>query len=207
MKGLTNVISIVIIAGMVIAMIGAAYVWAVPMIEKRMTVNDYTTIENFFIELNQRIVDIANSGSGQATVPIPKGIISVRGYSLSGINNNSITLDFTVSQPIMAEGSVPIKTTSLDEIGEYGKTEPRTIILARKSSTRYTDLNMTMRYRELRSSTPKGYIIALCPTTGCGTSMTGAKEVTVSFDKTVVDPRDPFSGGDLTVTYITVNAR
>jgi hypothetical protein len=205
MKAQISMISVVIISGIIIALIGVAYTWAVPMIEKRVTITEYELLEDFMLELNEKIVDIANTGSGEAIIAIPSGILEVRGYELNSEVNNTITLDFFVSQPIMTEnGSVPIETSSLDYIGEYGKTEPRVIMLSRSYDERYTHLNISMRYRELRSSAPKGYIIALCPSSGCNSIVTGGNDVTVSFDKTVVEERDPFSGGPLTVIYMTL---
>ena len=129
MKAQSNIISIVIIAGIVIAMVGAAYVWAVPMIEKRMTITDYNLIENFVLELDEAVTRIANTASGQETIDIPRGTVQVHGYSYPGPVNNTLTIDFLVSQPIMTEGAIPIKTSSLDEVGEYGSTEPRIIML------------------------------------------------------------------------------
>lgn len=204
MRAQISMISVVIIAGIIIALIGVAYTWAVPMIEKRVTIIDYELMEGFMLELNEKIVDIANTGSGEARIAIPRGILEVSGYDFGGDVNNTITLDFYVNQPIMTEeGSVPIKTSSLDDIGEYGRTEPRIIMLSRSYDESYTHLNISMRYRELRSSTPKGYIIALCPA-GCGGRASGGNDVMVSFDKSTVESRDPFDGGDLTIIYINV---
>ncbi len=205
MRAQISMISVVIITGIIIALIGVAYTWAVPMIEKRIAITDYELMEGFMLELNDKIVDIANTGSGEARIEIPRGILEVRGCEFNSEVNNTIILDFYVSQPIMTEGgSVPIETSSLDYIGEYGKTEPRIILLSRSSDEMYTHLNISMRYRELRSSTPKGYIIALCPSTGCSGRVFGGNDVMVSFDKSVVESRDPFEGGDLTTIYITV---
>jgi hypothetical protein len=208
MRAQINIISVVIIAGIVIALIGMAYVWAVPMIEKRMTITDYDIVEGFMLELDWKIVDIANTGSGEARIEIPNGVMDVLGYDFPGAVNNTITLDFQVSQPIMMVGSsVPIETNNLDYIGEYGKAEPRIILMSRSSDEDRTHLNMSIRYRELRSTaTQKGYIIALCPTgfDDCSGSLSGGNEVTLSFDKGIVEPRDLSEGGPLTTIYINI---
>jgi hypothetical protein len=207
MKAQTEIISIVIIAGIVVALVGAAYIWAVPLIEKRTTISDYTLVEKFILDLNDKIVEIANTGSGEATMQIPSGLLTVRGYSFSGPENNSIILDFYVNQPlIIDQGSIPIKTSSLDYVGEYGKAEPRIIILSGGSSGGETHLNLSMRYRELRSAAPRGYVIAMCPPTGaqCDASMSGGREIRVYYDKSAVEPRDPLDGGDLTIIYLGI---
>ena len=209
MKAQTNVISLVIIAGMVIALVGSAYVWAVPLIEKRATVTEYDVVERFMLELNEKIVDIANTGSGTTSLEIPRGVLTVMPHNYpDGIVNNTISMDFFVSQPIIMEGSVvPVRTSSLDYVGEYGKTEPRIITLSRSPGSSQVNLIMNMTYRELRSTTPKGYLIALCPATdfvACDTGMSGRGEVTVSYGETSVVPRNPEDGGDLTLTKLRI---
>lgn len=206
-KGQTSMISIVIIAGLVIGMIGAAYVWAMPMVEKRITITDFSLIENFMIEVNENIVEIANTGSGEAAIQIPKGMVTARGIDSTDPVNNSIIIEFDVSQPIMLDGEVPLRTSSLDEIGDYGKTEPRTLIASASTVGNNRKIRMTMRYRELRSATPKGYLIALCPSTGCAGSIQGGNEVVVRYISSETVHRDSLEGGDLTVTYISIEVR
>ena len=207
LPGQSSVISVVIIAGIVIAMVGVAYAWAVPVIEKRITVTDYNLIEGFMAKLSEEIVEVANSGSGESRIPIPKGAVTVLGYDYAGPVNNTIFIDFEVSQPIMIEGSVPILTSSLGEVAEYGKTEPRIITLSRSEDSTRNEMNMSMYFRELRSQTPKGYISALCPagaSMDCSGISAGAKEVVVSFSHFETMMRSGFDGGDLTITYVTV---
>jgi hypothetical protein len=206
MRAQSDIISVVIIAGIIIALVGAAYVWAVPMIEKRITLTDYSLIENFALELDQAITNIANTASGEERIPIPRGAVEVKGFDFSGPVNNTLTIDFTVSQPIMTQGAVPIKTSSIDDVAEYGNAEPRIIMLSRYPGGN-NHLNMTMKYRELRSTTPKGYMIALCPVTGpteCGGEMTGGNEVVVRYKDTVIQQRDSYDGGPLTITYVEI---
>lgn len=202
-----SVISIIIIAGMVVALIGVAYAWAVPMIEKRTTIADYTLAEGFMLELDEKIVDIANTGSGDALLEIPSGSLKVYGRGLSGDINNTVVLDFFARQPLITPGgNIPIETSSLDHIGEYGKAEPRIIMLSGSGGSGNFHLNLSMRYRELRSST-NGYLIALCPSTSsgnCDGTTEGADEVRVYYDHSAVEPRGQLEGGDLKITYIGI---
>ncbi len=208
MRAQSSVISLVMIAGIIIALVGAAYVWAVPLIEKRMTVTDYDLVERFMLDLDSKIVSIANSGSGTERLEIPRGKMTLFPYNYAGAPNNTISLDFTVSQPLITEGAmIPIKTTSLDAVGEYGKTESRIITLSRVPGTNDINLNMNMTYRELRSISPRGYIITLCPVTGfeaCQNTISGSNYITVSYGGTEVVPREVVDGGPLTLTRIKV---
>ena len=208
MRAQSSVISLILIAGIIIALVGAAYVWAVPLIEKRITVTDYDLVEKFVLDLDARIVDIANSGSGTERLQIPRGKMTLLPMNYPGEYNNTINLDFVVSQPLITEGAmIPIKTTSLDPVGEYGKTEPRIITLSRMPGTEGVNLNMNMTYRELRSISPKGYVISLCPVTGfgsCQSPISGNNAITVSYGGTEVVPRGVADGGPLTLTKIRV---
>ena len=209
MRAQSNVISIVIIAGIIVALVGAAYVWAVPLIEKGVTVTDYDVIERFVLDTDKEIVKIANTGSGVLKLEIPKGSMTLNPYSFSGNVNNTLTLDFVVSQPIVMEGgSIPVETGNLEYVGEYGTTEPRIMMLNRYPDTDKVHLNMTVFYREMRSDSPKGYIIALCPVSdfeNCQTPISGSRYITMSYGETFVVPRSPADGGDITVTKIRVD--
>ncbi|MFC2143859.1 hypothetical protein ACFLQO_00650 [Candidatus Aenigmatarchaeota archaeon] len=50
-SGQTQTLSLVLITGIVIAMIGMAYAWGMPLIQKRTTITEYSTAENFILEL------------------------------------------------------------------------------------------------------------------------------------------------------------
>ena len=84
-------VSTVVIAGIIISLLGASYLWAIPMIEKRVTINDYNLVEGFMLDLNEKIVEIANSGSGTSRIDIPKGILDIKGYDYfrQDLNNHS----------------------------------------------------------------------------------------------------------------------
>jgi hypothetical protein len=210
MKGQSSLISVVIIAGIVVSLVGASYMWAVPLIEKRSTIADYIMIENFMINLNDKIVEIANTGSGEATLSIPSGKVHAFGYGIIGKENNTLRLDFFVDRPLIgSDASVPIDTSSLDYIGEYGMTEPRIMTLSAPEAGDLTHLYIDMRYRELRSAKPQGYVISLCPPGGgpdCNSEISGRSEVRVFFDRSVVEDRDPADGGPLTKIYIGMEA-
>lgn len=207
MRAQTNIISIIIIAGLIIALVSATYIWAVPIIEKRSAITDYSIIESFMLQLDEKIVELANTGSGEVTLNIPRGSLTVHSHESSGHSdplNNTISLKFYTSQPIVASGdSIPISTSNLDYVGEYGKDEPRIITLSGHREAERTMLNMSMRYRELRSSVPDGYVIGLCTPTGspCGTPVSGGDKITLRYQGSTVQDRGP-SEGPLTIIYI-----
>lgn len=210
-RGQMQSLSIVLIAIVVIGFVWVAYSWAVPIIERNTAVTDYNMAERFILELNEKIIDLANSGSGEYIIDIPRGTLSLRGFGYSGEGNNTFLIEFTANLDMICnntactdiEGGVeiPIETENIDETGVYGSDEPRVIILSGEESGSTKILKMSMRYRELRGS-ERGYVIALCPEDGCSGSVSGTGRVMLTFDKRVEMPdAEPLP---LVINYIKV---
>ena len=58
-KGQVQAISLVLVAGIVMSLAGAAYFWGKPLMEKRSSMTDVATAEAFIIQLDKEIVDVA----------------------------------------------------------------------------------------------------------------------------------------------------
>jgi hypothetical protein len=206
-KAQTEVITIVLISGIVIGLVGVAYMWGIPLISKRTAVTDFLSAEDFVVKLNDKIVDIANSGSGEATLAIPKGRINVSDYDSSDLHNpqkNNIILETVVNQPLVLGNSVVIKTNVLGENATYGEAEPRIINLSSQIYGQDYKLIFTLHFRELdtRSQPLKGYLIAVQQGT-----VTGNSQVMVSYAGTEVNPggKKAANGGDIILTKIKVD--
>lgn len=199
MKAQTQTLSIVLIAAIVIAMVGMAYSWGMPLIQKRITITEFSAAQNFILSLDKKITDIANSGIGEASIDIPNGFASVVGYGYPGADNNSILFEFKTGQPMMTSTyTVLIKTSSFGEVGTYGEAEPRIISITRKMSGSEYGMQMKLHYRELDTET-KGYKIALN-----SISQSGERRVNIKFDKNVVQAGNATNGGDLILTYVDI---
>jgi len=200
MKAQTQVISVVLLTGIIISLVGTAYMWGKPLIEKRTTLTEFSSAMDFILELDKRITDLANSGSGSFYVDIPKGILRVVGYNENDPDNNSIIYEIPVSQPIAYNAStILLKTSSYDMIGMYGEAEPRIITLNVISNDDggYT-LRFKIYYRELDTQTA-GYQIALNPV---ATSNIATQRLTVSFEKKETIPGGASNNGDLILTHM-----
>ncbi|MCX6814235.1 MAG: hypothetical protein NTY20_01080 [Candidatus Aenigmarchaeota archaeon] len=204
-KAQTEVITIVLISGIVIGLVGVAYMWGMPLISKRTAVTDFLSAEDFAVKLNDKIVDISNSGSGEATLTIPKGLIRVINYDPADLRNpqkNSMVLEIVVSQPLILQNSVVLKTNVLGENATYGEAEPRIINLSSQSYGPDYKLIFTIHFRELdtRNEPLKGYLIALQQGT-----ITGTSQVVLSYAGTEVKPGTAANGGDIILTKIKVD--
>lgn len=199
MKAQTQTLSIVLIAAIVIAMVGMAYAWGMPLIQKRTTITEFASAQNFMLSLDNKITDIANSGTGEATINIPNGFVTVVGYGESDANNNSVLFEFKIDQPMLVNASrVLIKTSSFGEVGTYGESEPRMISMSKKVYGTGYGMEMNLHYRELDTET-KGYKIALNPIT-----QNGQNRIKIRFDKNVIQAGNASNGGDLILTFIDI---
>ena len=206
-KAQISPITMVILAGMGLLLATAAYMWGMPLIEKGATMNDYTEALNFIKNLDSKIVSIANAQSGEESINIPNGLMTIIPYDADDPDSNTIILEFITPQPLVADGSVYVDTNILGEVAEYGEAEPRTILLNGKwLETRRNILTFKLHYRELDTETtpPKGYKIMLNNLTESGTN-----RIIISFDNTRPENPERIPGaaanqGELIATYINI---
>ena len=201
-KAQTEVVTIVLLTGIVISLVGAAYMWGVPLINKRTAVTDFLAAEDFVVKLDQKIVEIANAGSGEAALDIPNGLIEIKDYVAGNPQSNSIVFKKVVKQPLILSNSVVLKTNVLGENGTYGEAEPRVINLSSESFPPDYRLVFTLHYRELdtRNEPVKGYLISL--KTG---DRVGSNRMIVSYDGTDIVAGGAKNGGPLVRTKIKVS--
>jgi hypothetical protein len=204
-KAQTEVITLVLISGIVIGLVGVAYMWGLPLISKRTAVTDFLAAEDFVVKLNDKIVDVANSGSGEATLTIPKGLIKVRPYNQTNFRDpdaNSLILEVVINQPLILGNSVVLKTNVLGENATYGEAEPRIINLSSQSYGSDYKLIFSLHFRELdtRNEPLKGYLIAVQQGT-----VTGTSRVVISYAGTEVKLGSGANGQDLILTKIKVD--
>jgi hypothetical protein len=201
-KAQTQAMSLVIITGIIISLVSAAYIWGKPLIEKRTTMSEFNTIQDFILELNDKIIDIANSGSGKYTIDIPFG--SIRALPRNPTKpemGNSLIFEHIITQPIVLNATIPIKTSSLRENATYGQAKPRMITMSVYPGDTAYDMQLNLHYRELDTNTVprKGFLIELVPI-----SDFGKKTVTVSFGSTETLTGRAANRGDLIITKIKV---
>ena len=194
--------STVLILGILIGTVGTAYLWGVPLIEKRTTITEFETAENFILETDRAITDVVNAGEGQKRIRIPKGIVYVIPYDDTGPDNNSIILEFVVKQPMLSNATVPIRTSSLEETAAYGETEARIITARGEPFADGYKIAIKLHYRELDTQTPplKGYKIAIQKGVA-----TGSDEIVITYDRTITLEDQAGNGGDLILSYVNID--
>ncbi len=205
-KAQTQVITIVLISGIVISLLGTAYMWGIPLITKRTSITEFLSAEDFVVKLDQKIIDISASESGETTLDMPDGLIRVYSYDALDPLNNSLIFEFVTDQPLSTTNSnVILKTSILGDNATYGEAEPRIMSMSTGSYATGSKISLRLRYRELDTTTQpfRGYQISLV-----AGSISGTEQVILSYAGTEVNPggKKAMNGGDLFLTKIKVDA-
>jgi hypothetical protein len=202
-RGQVETITIVLIAGILISLAGVAYFWGRPMMEKRSTLADVSNAKSFIVQLDKEIVETARSG-GTRTLSIPKISGS---YFRVNETGNEILYRFVATQAVLeipngATATIPVETFDEAPVGLYGGS-PRIITMesTRMQSGQYL-MTLRLKYRELRSDVPRGYMIALDD--GGSSTSSSPDGVSVFFAGTETDSRGAGAGGDLIKTIVRV---
>jgi len=203
-KGQGEVISLILIAGIVIGLVGTAYLWGAPLIEKRSTVIDVDLAKDFLYRLDSEIIEIANRGSGETTIDIPKGLLAVVPGDAADKDNNSVILEIIVGQQMLFPGTIVYLGDTRDEVGIYGEADPSILTMKGESFNQDNRILLKSHYRELdtvQASPLRGFRIVV--NEGMGT-VKGNSKVTVSFERTETITSGAANFGDLVVTHVSV---
>jgi hypothetical protein len=199
-KGQTQAVTLVLISGIIIALVGFAYMWGKPMIDKRSVIMQFTSSVRFMEDLDSKIVDMAGTCSYEGgceesfELPIP-------GLIMLDESTNMIIYEFQVNQPLITKGEILFNTADNSSIARYGET-PGVISLKGESVSggMYT-LRFSLRYRELDSDEPfRGYKIELF---GSGKG-SGNNKITISYSGSETRSGQAYNRGDLVVSKIKV---
>lgn len=199
MKGAVNVISIVLISGIIITLVGAAYTWSIPLITKSQSQTTFQTATSFVLNLDEQIKDVTNVGGGEGSIDIPQGMgfLTLVPYDAFDARNNSLLFDVVIQQPLALNESVTylggasfvdvVNTTT----GTFGEASPGIVSFRMQPLGTGYKGTFQILYRKLVTKTApvKGFKIAL---RGPGPQpLSGSSKVTFSYGGTAQDPSDP----------------
>jgi len=198
-KAQSEAITLVLVAGIVIGLVGLAYSWGKPLIDKRSVLTDYTTAVQFMKELDKKIVEIAGScssaGSCEYSLNIPKGIISFDDTS------NSIVYILTTNQPLVTKDTLLLNTADNNTVSKYGETPGVISFKGENIGSGNYRLIFYLKYRELDSNAPfKGYLIKLKGSE----KKDGTSKIIISYAGSQVNTGEAHHGGDIVISNIKV---
>jgi len=202
MKAQMQIVSIILILGIIVVLTGATYFWGKPLIDKRVIITQLASLKEFMNRLDEKIVGMARSCTGfcdETLTMLPGSYVKAYSYN-DPPDNNSIILEFAVNYLMMGNESVPLNTNVLEMVAPYGETNG---VLTMRQALREQQYIITfkLQYRELDTmGFPKeGYKIILEPE-----ALAGQQKITISFGGTSVIPGGAANGGPLTTTTIKI---
>lgn len=210
-KGI-EAISMVLIVGIIVSLVGAAYMWGMPIIEKRTTSTEFASSQALTGMISDKITEISNNRGGTESIDFSGRLIKVVPHNAVDKDNNSIIMQFMVDQPIIAVGTpVYLGAESFDDIGfgtgTYGISKPGVVEFTQDLVGNKYKITVKIHYRELATKeTPnRGYKIML--ETDDGNAKTGNNNLLVTYSKSSVLPGAAANGGDLVLTYVNLDVR
>jgi len=163
MKGQTPIVSYILVAAIGIGILATAMPWVTNMVTKKQDAKTLDTVYNFFRQIDEKIIDIANAGGKESfTLDVP-GKVTVYPEEDVSEFSNSIVFEFKSKVSNIAEGQwIPLNTPNIEEIATLGS-DPQGIIFGRstKDNNEIT-VEYRLHYRTLYDyQTNKAYKIAL----------------------------------------------
>jgi len=193
MKGAVNVISIILISGIIITLVGASYMWSVPLLQKQQDSTIFQTGRSFVLSLNEKIIDIANSGSGEESIEIPMGIVRVVSHDAYDLENNSIFFEVPLAQSLAFSssktylGGVSFLDTTNNTAGVFGESSPSIISMQITALGKGHLASFQILFRELVTKTKPVKKFKISLNKGSEKIMSGESAVTIGFGGTSTD--------------------
>jgi hypothetical protein len=199
MKGQQEAISIVIISGILIGVVGSVYFWGVPLIQKNKDIAMLENSENFVRSLSSKIKFIANNGGrDQVGMEIP-GIVRFDPASNAiEIAVNSEGTIYAINSPIPLGKNIECGIT----FGAFGIHNPETIcVTSSKISENKYRTTYSLRYIKLgNQELGKNFIINMTGAPG-----TGGQDSTIIFDNKGNTETQDSDGRKLISTVIEIS--
>ncbi|MFB6075665.1 MAG: hypothetical protein ABEK17_00835 [Candidatus Aenigmatarchaeota archaeon] len=181
MKGQTQIMSAVLLTGIMVGLISVAYIWGGPMIQKQKDIVKLNNMENFMENLNKEIRDVAkNGGTSKLNVDLP-GLLRIVNNG-SGCNNNvdKIILEFETQGTAIEPGTEIVLEGEDKSVTKPMGNEAGVILeKAEKMGDKYR-MSIKLFFRELVGQ-EDSYIINLVPSrrTQIGSIRSGSLERTI----------------------------
>lgn len=185
-KAQADVITAVIIILLAAALTTSAYLWGMPLVQKRQEVAMVEKVASYFDRENsnslvKKIEYVAKNGGEETFTSEVNGIWELYPYDFSGFQNNSIEFMFRSKATNIAPdmGWIPFKTSSISSPG-YAGIDEASVVLAKAESSGDAFL---LRYRIwLRSLIADGktYEIRLYPRNPSNPNASTANTIRIS---------------------------
>ncbi len=197
MKAQQEILTPLLITGIMISIIGSVYLWGVPLIQKNEDIANLQRAEDFMRNLDIKIKNVANTGS-RDRITIDSGTLSFASVaydSAEGLNAGSVKLEVMTKGTIYSTGiPLPFVRDSLchkNNTCVLGEDEPEWFFAQSDDIGGQYLTTYELTYRQLNiPSTLKGYQINLTgnsKTAGRGHDIVVEYKGTVSGNPTITN--------------------
>lgn len=180
LKGQTQVLSAILMMGVLIAIVASVFFWGLPLIQKNKDISTLNNAESFMKNLDDKIKYIANNGGKeQFKITVP-GIVSFDGDEISLVVSTQGTI-YAVEAPI------PLGKTSCSGIsGVWGQDDPDFLcVISHKLSDQSYRQSYSLNYRRLDTTNINSYKIELQ-----GSSNSGGVGKTITIENKGVSEKE-----------------
>lgn len=196
MKAQAQIMSAVLLTGIIIGLIGVAYIWGGPMIQKQKDVVKLKNMETFMKNLNKQIKDVAkHGGTDKITATLP-GYFEVKDNGI----NDIIIMKFETVGSVIEPGREIVLVGEDKKMEKPIGNEPGVIVeKAKKINSKY-HITLKLFYRNLTGQEYK-YKIDLVPTQRrkIGGIKSGATERTI-----VLTSLEGYEKGELHINPVKI---
>lgn len=201
-----------LLGGVVVSLVGAAYMWGAPLTEKRSSLAEAESIKAFFYALNSKIKQIAQTCTGSCTETIElsqKGVYSAFNDAQFYLDqaewfefNNSVVLNTSAARNIYAlDRWIGLNTGNVGYSANFGEQEGVLKVRMSKNPAGNYEAVYQLWYREV--DTPnRGFRIDL--EVGPVQSATSGK-ISITFDGRYVVAGGAANGKDLEISMVKIN--
>lgn len=205
MKGVSEVLSAVIIIIIALGLTGAAYSWGLPLIQKNQDKTVVDRVQNAFDRdnsnsLTKKIEYVANNGGEETFKLDTNGLWILYPSSDTTPENNSIQFSHAsrVSNVATGKGWVPLSSGFVGEPGTLGKDDSSVVFASAEVEGDSYNIRYKAWFREIDESSTKGYKINLVQDTRGSDKSTGS---TIRISRGEIT-QQTFGGKTISVTEV-----
>lgn len=193
MKGQQQIVSAVLLTGVLVTIVGSVYMWGIPLIEKNKAVDILHNSEDFMERLNDKIKFIANNGGqDRMTFNLPGTIV----FDPNNKEKSIHVVVRTEGSIYSTGGKIPLSRNISTKTGKWEEDEPEGMFVVSNKTSEDNYLNTYgLFYRPLEKKNGEKYLINLT-----GATASAGKEHDI-----VIENRGTEKRGKTISTSININ--
>lgn len=200
--------SVILIIGISLAAVGAAYLWGVPMIQKGQSTNQLQSAEATMLEIEKAIADVVQNGGQKSLSVTLEGPLEVSGTDNMVAYRVQTKLAGVASKewvPLNSENTFGIGGTAQNKsIAVYGTDKASVLIARANPAGKEYATEYRLVYRELDDLETKNGRLVSIDSVGNNQALAGKHKLSISRESPQIASQPSKLGGALTVTKVLI---